>query len=129
MKNDVDVHRQEPPDRFFGREITLRHFLNKTFFGPRHQHYRVIYTSDINIVKLIVMNILNKLSVRFRIWEPHVRHVLYLFHNHKVNDPEHKVTLWRRLGPYGPTYGHYSTLTQLVFHLIYLDGRRQKQRE
>ena len=67
MKNDVDVRREEPPDRFFGREITLRHLLNKTFFGRRHQRYRVMYTYDINIVKLTVMNILNKLSIRFRI--------------------------------------------------------------
>ena len=67
MKNDVDVRRQEPPDRFFGREITLRHLLNKTCFGRRHQRYRVMYTYDINIVKLTVMNILNKLSIRFRI--------------------------------------------------------------
>ena len=68
MKNDVDVlQRQEPPGRFCGREITLRHLLNKTFFGPRHQHYRVMYTYDINIAKLIDMNILDKPSIRFRI--------------------------------------------------------------
>ena len=48
-----------------------------------------MYTYDINIAKLTDMNILNKLSIRFRIWETHVRDVLYLFDNHKVNDPEH----------------------------------------
>ena len=64
-------------------------FLNKTFFGPRHNNYRVMYTYDINIAKLTIMNILNKLSIRFRIREPHVRHVLYLFDNQEANDPEH----------------------------------------
>ena len=89
MKNDVDVlQRQEPPGRFCGREITLRHLLNKTFFGPRHQHYRVMYTFHINIAELTVMNILNKVSIRFRIKEPHVSHELYLFDNQEANDPE-----------------------------------------
>ena len=47
-----------------------------------------MYTYDINIAKLIDMNILDKPSIRFRIWELHVKHVLYLFDNQEANDPE-----------------------------------------
>ena len=48
-----------------------------------------MYTYDINIAELTVMNILNKVSIRFRIREPHVSHELYLFDNQEANDPEH----------------------------------------
>ena len=47
-----------------------------------------MYTYDINIAELTVMNILNKVSIRFRIREPHVSHELYLFDNQEANDPE-----------------------------------------
>ena len=47
-----------------------------------------MYTYDINIAELTVMYIFNKLSIRFRIREPHVSHELYLFDNQEANDPE-----------------------------------------
>ena len=47
-----------------------------------------MYTYDINIAELTVMDILNKLSIRFRMREPHVSYELYLFDNQEANDPE-----------------------------------------